>query len=168
MKVYRYNAKQRSDRRFNNTGREKNPNAVKFYAKSLEAAKKYEAIYNKKGEVLYYAELEIVDLEDDIKLFDMVKFYATTKAYKAFISKEINQQLSDYTSFLLNAKTKKDKKLWQKAIDDLKNREQELIKNLYANDFQQLSDFENQNVLLEELKAEGFDGYFTNNEIALF
>lgn len=168
MKVYRYNARKRTDRRFNTTGREKNPNAVKFYAKSLEAAKKYEPIYNRKGEVLYNAELEIVELKEDIKLFDMVKLYATTKAYKAFISKEINRQLSDYTSFLLNAKTKKDKKLWQNAIDNLQNRESELVINLFANDFQQLSDFENQDILLEELKEEGYEGYFTDNEVAIF
>lgn len=168
MKVYRYNAKQRSDRKFNTTGSEKNPNAVKFYARSLEAAKNYEAVYDEDGEILYKCELEVIELDDDIRLFDMVKFYSTTQAYKVFISNDIEKQLSDYSSFLLKAKTKKDKELWKNAIDNLKNRERELIANLFANEFQQLSDYEYQNILLQELKAEGFVGYFTTNEVAIF
>lgn len=168
MKVYRYNTKKRSDRKFNTTGREKNPNAVKFYARSLEAAKNYEVVYDKDGEILYKCELEVIELDDDIRLFDMGKYYPTTQVYTKFISDDINNHLSDYSSLLLKAKTKKDKKHWRNAIDNLKYRERELIANLFANEFQQLSDFEYQNILLQELKAEGFVGYFTNNEVAIF
>lgn len=110
MKVYRFNAKKRTDRKFNTTGREKNPNAVKFYAKSLEWAKQYETIYSRHGEEIYKCELEVTDLSDNLRLFDMAKFYNTTKAYKSFIFKDINTQLADYSLYLLNAKTKKEKK----------------------------------------------------------
>lgn len=61
-----------------------------------------------------------------------------------------------------------DLEKWAKHIDDLKNREQELISNLFCNEFQPLSDFNRQNELVAELKALGFDGYTTNNEIAIF
>ena len=61
-----------------------------------------------------------------------------------------------------------DLEKWAKHIDDLKDREQELILNLFCNEFQPLSDFERQNELVAELKALGFDGYTTNNEIAIF
>jgi len=50
----------------------------------------------------------------------------------------------------------------------LKNSEDELIANLFRNEFQELSDFERQNELVAELKALGFDGYTTKNEIAIF
>lgn len=168
MKLFRYNAQKRTDRRFNTTGKEKNPNRVKFFARSLDYAKKYEAIYNKDGDVLYKCELEIVEFADDAKLFDMVKLYHTTRAYKVYVSKSVNQQLTDYSRFLLEAKTKKDKKFWQAQIDNLKKREQELVAGLFSNEFQMLSDYELQNVLVAELKEEGFTGYFTNNEVAIF
>ena len=88
MKLYRYNAKNRSDRRFNTTGRENNPNAVKFYARSLDFAKKYETVYNEKGEELYKCELEVIDLDDDAKLFDMSKFFQETRSYKVYVSEK--------------------------------------------------------------------------------
>ena len=67
-----------------------------------------------------------------------------------------------------NAKKASERKMWAKHIDDLKDREQELISNLFCNEFQPLSDFERQNELVAELKALGFNGYATSNEIAIF
>jgi len=58
--------------------------------------------------------------------------------------------------------------MWANQIEQLKNRENELISNLISNEFQPLSDFDRQNELVAELKALGFDGYTTNNEIAIF
>ena len=55
-----------------------------------------------------------------------------------------------------------------RSIEQLKNRENELISNLISNEFQTLSDFDRQNELVAELKTLGFDGYTTNNEIAIF
>jgi hypothetical protein len=39
---------------------------------------------------------------------------------------------------------------------------------LQHTNFQALSDFENQNTLIAELTAAGFDGYITRDEIAIF
>lgn len=58
--------------------------------------------------------------------------------------------------------------MWANQIEQLKNREEELISNLFCNEFQPLSDFERQNELVAELKALAFNGYTTNNEIAIF
>ena len=168
MKLYRYNARNRSDRRFNTTGREKNPNSVKFYARSLDFAKKYETIYNEEGEELYKCELEIIDLDDDAKLFDMPKSFQETRSYKVYVSEKYNSMLSDYSLYFLRAKTKKEKNMWRENIDGLKDIEKELAANLFANEFQELSDFKYQDILLAELKDAGFVGYFTKNEVALF
>lgn len=73
-------------------------------------AKQYEVTYYKDGEEMYKCELEVTDLSDNLRLFNMAKFYNTTKAYKSFVFKDINTQLGDYSLYLLNAKTKKEKK----------------------------------------------------------
>jgi DNA-directed RNA polymerase specialized sigma subunit len=85
-----------------------------------------------------------------------------------YIGAQIGAQMRDYTRFMNEAKKASDKKMWANQIEQLKNREQELISNLFANEFQPLSDFEIQNELVAELKALGFDGYTTKNEIAIF
>ena len=144
--AYRYNAKDRKDRDFNNCSREKNPNAVKFYATNIEYAEGYKYVYNRAGEVVYECELEVVSV-DTSKCFDMNANYAA----------------------LLNAsKTKKDRKLWMDAIEDAKNFEQQQMFYFVKNEFQFLSDFERQNELIAELTTLGYNGYFTKNEIALF
>ena len=71
MKAYRYNSEKRSDRRYNNCGAEKNPNAVKFYASTMDYANRYKNIYNEDGEVVAECTLEVVEVADDAKLFDM-------------------------------------------------------------------------------------------------
>lgn len=58
--------------------------------------------------------------------------------------------------------------MWRENIDGLKDIEKELAANLFANEFQELSDFKYQDILLAELKDAGFVGYFTKNEVALF
>ena len=166
MKVYRYNTQKREDRKFNTTGMEKNPNKLNYYASNLQYAEAYKYIYNEEGDVLYECELETIEIED-ANLFDMAKLYHTTKSYKTYINDKIGSQLKDYSRFLLEAKTKKDKKLWASQIDNLSFREEEIIRSLVANEFQALSDFEYQNILVAELKSKGFDGYFTANEIVL-
>lgn len=85
-----------------------------------------------------------------------------------YIASEIGAQMRDYTRFMNNAKKASERKMWANQIDQLKNREQELISNLFANEFQPLSDFARQNELVAELKSLGFDGYTTKNEIAIF
>ena len=167
MKGYRYNSEKREDRKFNTCGKEKNPNNIKFYASNLKYAENYKLIYNEDGEVVYECSLEVVDIKG-VNLFDMAKDFKKLSTYKNYIASEIGAQRRDYTRFMNNAKKASDRKMWAKQIDDLKNREQELISNLFCNEFQPLSDFERQNELVSELKSLGFDGYTTKNEIAIF
>ena len=167
MKAFRYNSENRSDRKFNNCGKEKNPNAVKFYASNMAYANNYRFIYNEDGDVVSECTLEVVEIEN-VNLFDMANNFKSLATYNNYIASEIGAQLRDYTHFMNNAKKASERKMWAKQIDDLKNREQDLISNLFYNEFQPLSDFERQNDLLAELKALGFDGYKTNNEIAIF
>lgn len=167
MKAFRYNTKNRSDRRFNNTGEEKNPNAVKFYASNMDYANRYKYIYNEDGDVVSECILEVVDIEDS-NLFDMADNFKTLSTYRNYIDSEIDSQLRNYTLFMNKSKKARDRKMWANQIDALKNREEELIKILFSEEFQPLSDFERQNELVSELKSLGFDGYKTNNEIAIF
>ena len=76
--------------------------------------------------------------------------------------------MRDYTRFMNEAQNAGERKMWVKAIANLEKREDELISTLKADEFQQLSDFSRQNELVAELKAAGFDGYVTKNEIAIF
>lgn len=167
MKAYRYNARNRKDRKFNNCGSEKNPLNVKFYATNLEYAEAYRFVHFEDGSVNYECELETTDVAIE-NLFDMCAGFQNTKSFKTYINEKIGQQMSDYTEFLNNAKTKKDIELWDKEIANLKNRKSELIDMLKSNEFQGLSDFHYQNILVEELKSLGYKGYLTTNEIALF
>lgn len=167
MKAYRYNAEKREDRGFNTCGKEKNPNAVKFYANNIAYADKYKFIYDEDGEVAYECALEVVEIKD-VKLFDMAIDFKKLNTYQSYIAEEIGKQMRDYSRFMNNAKKARERKMWEKSIDDLKNREAELIQNLFYQEFQTLSDFERQNELVVELKALGFDGYQTKNEIAIF
>lgn len=167
MKGYRYNSKNRSDRKFNTCGMEKNPNNVKFYALNMDYANNYKYIYNEDGEVVAECSLEVVEIEN-VDLFDMVNNFKSLATYNNYIASEIGIQMRDYTRFMNNAKKASERKMWAKQIDDLKNREQELISNLFYNEFQTLSDFERQNELVAELKELGFNGYTTKNEIAIF
>jgi hypothetical protein len=166
MKAYRYNAKKREDRKFNNCGKEKNPNSIRFYATNMTYADTYKYIYEN-GEIVDECTLEVVKI-NNVNLFDMEENFSTLNTYKKYISTEISIQKRDYTNFMNNSKTAKSRKMWEKAIENLIHRENELVNNLKANEFQQLSDFETQNDLVLELKSLGFDGYYTINEIALF
>lgn len=166
MKGYRYNAKQRTDRKFNTTGREKNPNNVRFFARTLEAAEPYRIIYDEDGFELYECELQVEEVEGNF--FDMEANFRSLETYKQYINAEVGMQLRDYTEFRNNAKTAKEKKHWAKAIAELDNRENELVFSLQHTNFQALSDFEYQNTLIAELTAAGFDGYITRDEIAIF
>ena len=167
MKAFRYNSENRSDRKYNNCGKEKNPNAVKFYASNMKYADNYKYIYSDAGYVVAECSLEVVEIEG-VNLFDMANNFKSLSTYNNYIASEIGAQMRDYTRFMNNAKKASERKMWEKQIDALKNREQELISNLFCNEFQPLSDFERQNELVAELKAHGFDGYTTNNEIAIF
>lgn len=167
MKVFRYNSKRRSDRKYNNCGKEKNPNAVKFYALNMNYANNYKFIYNEDGEVITECSLEVVEIKNK-KLFDMTNNFKSLSTYNNYISSEIGSQMRDYTRFMKEANKSSDRKMWEKQIDNLKNREQELILNLFSNEFQILSDFKRQNELVAELKSLGFEGYKTKNEIAIF
>lgn len=168
MKAYRYNAKAREDRQFNNTGMEKNPNGLKYYSSNLEYVESYRYIYFEDGDVNYECDLEVVELSEGINLFDMASDFRTLNTYTSYINSQIGTQLADYSFFLSSAKTKKEVALWTKEIEALKGREVELVKALVSNEFQQLSDFDLQNALVAELKAQGFEGYRTANEIVLF
>jgi hypothetical protein len=167
MKAFRYNAAKRQDRKFNNCGSEKNPNAVKYYATNMDYANNYKYIYATDGSINYECELEVSEIKEN-GLFNMAENFQTLEAYKMFIAKEINAQLSDYTRFMNNATKASERKMWAKQIEMLSARESELVINLKENEFQQLSDFELQNVLVAELKSKGFEGYITKNEIAIF
>lgn len=167
MKAFRYNSKRREDRKFNTSGKEKNPNRLSFYASNLDYVENYKYIYSEDGEVIYECVLEIVEIEGK-NLFNMDSEFKTLTTYNNYIDGEIGSQKKDYTKFLNESKTKKEQKLWQKNIDELENREQELISILFNQEFQPLSDFERQNELVEELKLKGFEGYTTKNEIVIF
>jgi hypothetical protein len=167
MKAYRYNTINRSDRKYNTCGSEKNPNGIRFYAKSLEYAENYKTIYNEQGYEIYDCELEVVEV--NANLFDMESNFKSLNVFKQYISELVNKELNDYRKFEAEAKSVKEKKMWGNMIEHTVNsRESELVKNLKANEFQALSDFERQNDLIAELKGLGFDGYETKNEIAIF
>ena len=167
MKAFRYNSENRADRKFNTCEMEKNPNAVKFYASNMAYADNYKYIYSDAGEIVAECTLEVVEVEN-VNLFDMAQNFKSLTTYNNYIASEIGEQMKDYTRFMNNAKKASERKMWTKQIDQLKNREQELISNLFANEFQPLSDFARQNELISELKSFGFNGYTTKNEIAIF
>lgn len=166
MKAYRYNTKQRTDRKYNTTGREKNPNNIRFFARSLESAEPYRIVRDEEGFELYKCELQVEEVEGDF--FDMEANFRSLDTYKNYINAEVGMQRRDYTEFRNSAKTAKDKKHWTKMIAELTGRENELIAALQKTNFQFLSDGENQKTLIPELKAAGFDGYITRDEIAIF
>lgn len=168
MKAYRYNSEKRSDRRYNNCGAEKNPQNVLFLAKNIEYSKKYQYIYDEDGTIAQECTLEVVEVADDAKLFDMGASFKELSTFNNYIAAEIGTQMRDYTRFMNESKNARERKMWVKAIANLEKREDELISTLKADEFQQLSDFSRQNELVAELKAAGFDGYVTKNEIAIF
>ena len=74
MKAFRYNSENRSDRKYNNCGKEKNPNAVKFYASNMDYANNYKFIYNEDGDVIAITPTlkSLYELnEEDIVLVDL-------------------------------------------------------------------------------------------------
>lgn len=166
MKGYRYNSKKREDRKFNTTGREKNPNNIKFFARSIESAEPYRIVRDEEGFEMYECELQVEEVEGNF--FDMEANFRSLETYKQYINTEVGMQRRDYTEFLNNAKTAKDKKHWSKMIAELDNREAELIAGLQRTNFQFLSDGEMQYTLIPELEEKGFDGYITRDEIAIF
>lgn len=167
MKGFRYNAQERADRAFNNCGREKNPNALKFYASNMAYADNYKYVYMADGDVAYECSLEVVDINTD-NLFDMSANYTQLATYNNYINALIEVQRNDYTNFLNNAKKASDKKLWASMLSGLDNKKNELTSTLVATEFQALSDFEIQDELVAELKGLGFEGYTTKNEIVIF
>jgi hypothetical protein len=167
MKAFRYNSENRADRKYNNCGMEKNPNAVNFYASNMAYADNYKFIYSDAGEIIAECTLEVVEVEN-ANPFDMAQNFKLLTTYNNYIAFEIGAQMRDYTRFMNDAKKASERKMWANQIDQLKNREQELISDLFANEFQPLSDFARQNELVAELKSLGFDGYTTKNEIAIF
>jgi len=167
MQVFRYNAEQRADRKFNTTGREKNPNGVKFYARNVVYAEKYKSVFDEDGYKLYDCKLEVSEVEG--KFFNMESGFEMLATFAKYVATEIDAQLNDYNRYLAAATKKADKQLWGRQIADVKaNRKNELAQALISNEFQQLSDFELQNDLIAELRAMGFDGYITANEVAIF
>ena len=167
MRAYRYNTLKREDRKFNTTGIEKNPLNIKFYASSLEAAEAYRFVYFGDGDVNYECELEEVEIEAN--LFDMCSNFASLSTFDIWVNDQIEAQLKDYRQFLTDAKTKKEQKRWSVIIEDtVKNRKSELITMLNQVNFQYLSDFSYQPILVAELKALVFNGYKTCKEIAIF
>ena len=95
-------------------------------------------IYSEDGVVVYECSLEAVELEN-VSLFDMANNFKSLSTYNKYIASVIGAQMRDYTRFMNNAKKASERKMWAKHIDDLKNREQELISNLFCNEFQPLS-----------------------------
>lgn len=166
MKAYRYNTKKREDRKFNTSGREKNPNNIRFFARSLEAAEPYRIIRDEEGFEMYECELQVENTQG--RFFEMERDFSSLNTYKMYIDAEIGGQLRDYTEFRNAAKTAKERKHWDKMIAELSNREAELVAALQRTNFQFLSDGELQHTLISELKAAGFDGYITRDEVAIF
>lgn len=166
MKVYRYNAKKREDRAFNNTGKEKNPNNISFYANSLDYAKKYETIFDKDGEVIYKCTLEEKEI-DTTNLFDMASNYKSLNTFNNFMNKEVEGLRKHYTVCIEMAKAK-NKKLFVNFLKNVENEAKDIENRLINQEFQSLSDFETQNELINELKSLGYNGYITKNETVIF
>lgn len=160
MKAYRYNSKNRQDRKFNNTGREKNPNALKFYGKTLEYCENYRFILDENNDVVYECELEVVET-GNTNLFDMVKNFEQLNTFQVYFQNHLNV-IEANNAWSLRVEKKKPKKV------NLKKEYQNAKCSASSFDFQSLSDYEMQNILVSELKALGFDGYETSNEIVLF
>jgi hypothetical protein len=169
MKAYRYNCKNRSDRRFNDTGKEKNPNAVKFYANNMAYADEYKYIYNRDGDIAQECTLEVVEIADDVKLFDMAANFKSLSVYKDYVAQEIEIQKEWALRWMKTEKKIREKKKMQAEFDNAEfiatDRTDGLLRSF---EFQSLSDYERQNQLIAELTAMGFEGYFTKNEIAIF
>ena len=168
--VYRYNTINRADRDYNNTGVEKNPNAIRFYAKSREYADSYKDIYSEDGEFIYQCELQIEEV-DTSNLFDMNENFKELATYKNFINMRISVMRTGYKRELERAESKKDKRdveLFQGFLDGLVEEEKNIISRLKSSEFQSLSDFDIQNDLISELTDLGYNGYHTNKEIAIF
>lgn len=166
MIAYRYNAKNRNDRNFNNCGREKNPNAVRFYASNMAYASKYQYIHDEEGNVVYECELEVTEVSGN--LFDMAAGYASLAAYRQLVDAELSTMHKEYSRLLASAKNAKERKMFESWIANIPGHEANIAMRLRSDEFQHLSDFELQNTLVAELKSMGFDGYFTKNEIAIF
>ena len=167
MKAYRYHTLRREDRRFNTCGAEKNPLNVKFYASNMGYADTYKYVYTRDGEVNYECQLEVVEVETS-NLFDMDANFSTLSTYKNYVSELIGRQVAHYTEMANKAKLVRDRKMFLGFISDLNKNENNIIASLRGQEFQDLSDFSNQLELVSELKALGFDGYTTKNEIAIF
>lgn len=164
----RYDVPNREMRTYNTTGKEKNPNKISFYAKNEETANKYKTLFDDEG-----YELDIptkrTDADLEGRFFDMENEYKNTAAYSDYVEKEFTKMHNDYEKFKNEAKTKKQKKMWENNIKELEqNFENEAFLGLKGREFQDLSDFERQNILLKELTDAGYDGYETANEIAVF
>lgn len=167
MKVFRYNTVKRSDRKFNTCGAEKNPLNVKFYASNMDYADGYKFVFTNSGEVDYECQLQVVELSD-VVLFDMDANFATLSTYKNYVSELIGKQVAHYTEMANKAKLVRERKMWLNFIVDLNKNENAIIASLKGQEFQDLSDFSRQLELVSELKALGFNGYTTKNEIAIF
>lgn len=169
MKLYRYNTKKRTDRKFNTTGNEKNPGKVEFFSKSLEYAIKYKYTYTPEGDVNYECELEVIEI-DGLKLFDLENNFKDLKTYRSFMDNELGTMLKDFNKMLLDAKKQKEKKRIKGLIEKIESGEEEKEKVIWLKNhgFQFLSDFEWQLQLISELKKMGFDGYETKEEVAIF
>lgn len=167
MKAYRFNTEKREDRKFNTTGKEKNPLNLKFYASNLEYAKKYQFIYNEDGEIISECSLEVVEIKN-VNLFDMQNNYATLQSFNNYTESQVASMRKDYTYYLNKATKKSDIKLFQGFLNGLDAEKEKIAKQIESQEFQAISDFENQLVLVAELKSLGFQGYTTRNEIVIF
>lgn len=168
MKGFRYNAKERTDRKFNTCGREKNPMKIRFFATSLENAEPYRYVYWQDGDIAYECELQTEEI--NAKLFDMEANFRSLDTYKSYVAEKLSEMRKDYVANLEAASSKKSKKMWSEAIALIDNgkEEENFAEYLKRESFQMLSDFERQVSLVAELKSLGFEGYKTKKEIALF
>ena len=167
MKAYRYNCTDRNLRGFNNCGKEKNPNAIKFYASNLDYAKKYDTIYDADGYEVEKCTLEVVELPS-LNLFDMVANHESLSTYQSYRAEKKSIFTSEFEYHVANAKNAKQRKMFANTLANIDAFTEQQMDVVRKGEFQSLSDFEIQNDLVAELKSIGFDGYFTNNEIAIF
>ena len=178
MQLFRYNTKNRADRKFNTTGREKNPLALKFYANNLSYADRYKEVYTEDGDLAYTCDLEVAQLPENANLFDMVNCFESLTTFKNFVAKNAAERQNDLALlFRLNpAPTKGIKKInaykeWVAMMQNnatLEQTKKDVVAVLQNTEFQELSDYEVQIELVAELKSLGYNGYKTKNEIALF
>lgn len=174
----RYDVPDRTMRKFNTTGREKNPLRVEFWARNEKTADNYKDVYDIDGFNLSELNKDNPNFQTTRtdgkisgKFLNLPEGYKKTKAYKDLENEWKRAYFRDAMSESMSkvGNTKKNQQSASKLFhSNMANLDKDISYNMLADDYASLSNFDRQNILAEELKDNGFDGYVTENEIAVF